>query len=425
MINAFEKLIVSCLILLGACIILANNAQASERIYIDVIKAPRKLPIAVMDFVGQNGPEMSEVIRFDLEFSGLFAPIDKAAFVESPNEPFQRAHWAGTGAEAVVKGTVTMDAKLNLVITLYDVFDGSTIMERKYSADPSLLRPLAHAAANDIYKRITGQEGVFRTKMAYAEGRQGGTAELHLADWDGSRSHSLGVKAASFMPPRWSPDGTSLIYSAQRGRSWSIYLLSFTERKEEKIFSSDGINLAGDFMPDGKAFLLSSSRNGSPNIYSFELKSKKLTQLTKDRSIEVSPAISPDGSTIAFVSDRGGNPQIYTMDNFGYNKVRLTYEGNYNTSPVWSPQGDLLAFSGRFNGRNQIFVIRPDGSDARVLTDKGNNEEPTFSPDGRLLGFTSDRDGYKAIYIMRINGEGQMRITPRGVRAFSPRWSPN
>jgi TolB protein len=84
----------------------------------------------------------------------------------------------------------------------------------------------------------------------------------------------------------------------------------------------------------------------------------------------------------------------------------------------------MLAFCGRHEGKNQIFTVRPDGSGLQVLTEHGNNEDPSFSPDGRYIVFTSDRDGGKGIYIMRANGESQKSITPRGVKAYGPRWSP-
>jgi TolB protein len=103
---------------------------------------------------------------------------------------------------------------------------------------------------------------------------------------------------------------------------------------------------------------------------------------------------------------------------------RVSFEGSYNTSPCWSPSGDRIAFSGR-RGKNQIFIVKPDGSELTQLTDSGNNEDPSFSPDGRYIAFTSDRDRTKTIYIMRANGESQHRITPKDLRAFGPRWSPN
>jgi TolB protein len=66
----------------------------------------------------------------------------------------------------------------------------------------------------------------------------------------------------------------------------------------------------------------------------------------------------------------------------------------------------------------------PDGENLMQLTEYGNNEEPSFSPDGRYIVFNSDREGTKGIYIMRANGEAQKRITPKGLKAFGPRWSP-
>jgi TolB protein len=149
-----------------------------------------------------------------------------------------------------------------------------------------------------------------------------------------------------------------------------------------------------------------------------------MKKLTFTHGIDVSPSVSPDGKSIAFVSDRGGTPQIYVMRSDGSEVRRVTFEGSYNTSPCWSPSGDRIAFSGR-RGKNQIFTIKPDGSELMQLTDSGNNEDPSFSPDGRYITFMSDRDRTKSIYIMRANGESQRRITPKDMRAFGPRWSPN
>ncbi|NIT81664.1 MAG: hypothetical protein GWO42_07060, partial [Nitrospinaceae bacterium] len=109
-------------------------------------------------------------------------------------EPFNGSNWAGTGAEAVVKGTVNVTDKLHMVITLYDVFNGKLLMERKYSADLSLKRQLAHAAANDIYREITGQESMFRSKIAYLT-QSGSGQRMSVSDWDGERAKDLGLRA--------------------------------------------------------------------------------------------------------------------------------------------------------------------------------------------------------------------------------------
>jgi TolB protein len=154
------------------------------------------------------------------------------------------------------------------------------------------------------------------------------------------------------------------------------------------------------------------------------LKNNQVSKLTSSYGIEVSPSVSPDSRSIAFVSDKGGSPQIYTMRKDGSDIKRITFEGSYNTSPSWSPKGDKIAFSGR-RGTNQIFIVNPDGTGLTQLTSQGNNEDPSFSPDGRYIVFSSDRDGIKGIYIMRANGESQKRITPKNLRSYGPRWSPN
>ncbi len=401
------------------------NTVAEAKVYIDITSpALRKLPIAITEFAGPSGKELSAIIRDDLDFSGIFLCLDSKAFIEPPSRPFSPKNWSVIGAEAVVKGTMSGTRNIVATVSLYDVLEGREILKKEYQTDASLLRPLAHTIANDIYKQITGEAGIFRTRVAYVE-RKGGEDSLHMMDWDGYRRSALGVKGNVLLAPRWSKDGSRLIYSSERNRQWGIYLLDFRKMTETKVFTSKGTNIAGDFFPRADEFVFSSSMNGTQDLYSSTLPGAKLSRLTSSRGIEVSPSLSPDGNRIVFVSDRDGSPQLFIMDRDSRTMRRLTYQGSYNTSPSWSPKGDRIVFSGRLGGKNQIFIISPDGSGMTQLTDRGSNEDPSFSPDGRYIVFSSDRDGEKAVYIMRANGEAQKKITPRGVRAFGPRWSPN
>jgi TolB protein len=411
------------LFLLTPCCLLLTASEA--KVYIDITSpALRKLPVAVTEFTGPSGKDLSDVIKDDLDFTGLFLPLDRNTFIEASSQPFNRKNWSIIGAEAVVKGNVSGALNLVATVSLYDVPEGREIFRKEYQTEASLLRPLAHAIANDIYKQLAGEAGIFRTRIAYVA-RKGGADSLHLTDWDGHRTVAPGISGNVVLAPRWSRDGSRLIYSSERNRQWGIYQLDFRKKAETKVFVSGGTNIAGDFFPDAEGFVFSSSMGGTQDLYSYNIPASKLSRLTSSRGIEVSPALSPDGSQMTFVSDRDGSPQLFIMSRDGQTVRRLTYNGPYNTSPCWSPKGDKIAFSGRQGGRNQIFIISPDGSGMTQLTDKGNNEDPSFSPDGRYIVFSSDRDGEKAVYIMRANGEAQKRITPKGVRAFGPRWSPN
>ena len=409
-----------CSLLYALCLFTFVDAK----VYIDISSpGSRKLPIAIEEFSGPSGKEIADIIRNDLEFTGLFAYIDRAAYLENPMQPFSAKNWTPIGVETVVKGSVTEGKDLSVTAVLYDVFEGKEILRKEYRTERELLRPVSHAIANDIYHALTGEAGVFRSRIVFV-GEDRGEKSISLMDWDGNRMTKTGLKGNIVLTPHWSQDGTKLVYSAERNRQWGIYLLDFKSMRERKIFSSQGTNIAGDFMPEGDVITFSSSKDGTPDIYAMDLASNRIKKLSSSYGIEVSPAVSPDSRYIAFVSDRGGTPQIYVMRKDGSDVRRITFEGTYNTSPSWSPRSDKIVFSGR-RGANQVFMVNPDGTGLTQLTSQGNNEDPSFSPDGRFIAFSSDRDGGKGIYIMRANGESQRRITPRNLRTYGPRWSPN
>ncbi len=387
---------------------------ADAKIYIDITSpSSKKLPIAIYDLQGTFGKEISEIIRDDLTFTGLFMYIDKISYIENPAQAFNPQNWTPLGIEAVVKGSVLSSEKgIVVTINLYDTLEVRPVLSKQYQSEKDLLRQLAHNISNDIYRELTGSQGIFRTRIAFVAD-DGGEKGLYLMDWDGQRVRKTGLKGSLMLTPHWSSDGSKLIYSSERGRQWGLYLLDFSRMTEKKVFVSKGTNMAGDFFPQGDRVVFSSSKEGTPDLFILSLIDYKIKKLTATHGIEVSPAVSPDGNYIAFVSDRGGSPQIYLMRSDGSDIRRVTFEGSYNTSPSWAPKGDRIVFSCR-RGKNQICMVKPDGSELVQLTEQGNNEDPSFSPDSRYITFTSDRDRIKGIYIMRANGEAQKRISPKG-----------
>ncbi len=396
--------------------------EAQGKVYLDITSpGVRKLPIAIQPFT--NGREISTVVRDDLTMTGLFECIDDAAQIERPDQPFLADRWRGLGVDLVVKGTVARGKGLTVVVSAFDVSEQREVLKKEYSGSAEAQRTIGHSVANDIYKLLTGRQGVFRTRMAYVTER-GAKKEIALMDWDGHRSQGIGLTGGIMLTPRWSPDGSRLLYAAERNRRWNIYVLDLGTLKERELVILQGLNMSGNFFPDGREFVFTSSKDGRHGIYIGDATSMKGRNIISSPWIDVSPAVSPDGRTILFASNRSGSPQIYSADRNGEMIKRLTFEGSNNTSPVWSPKGDRIAYVSLIGGRKQIYVMKPDGSGVARLTDRGNNEDPTFSPDGRFIAFTSDRDGAKGIYVMVVNGEGQKRVTPRNVRATRPSWSP-
>jgi TolB protein len=401
------------------------SAIAAEKVYIDITSpGVKRLPIAIQPFTGAR--EVSEIIKSDMAFTGLFDCIDDAAHIEKNDQPFNPLSWKGLGVEMVIKGSITSSEGSSKEITVraFDVTEGKETLRKEYTASRDMMRQMAHMISNDIYKVLTGQNGIFRSKIAFVMERKG-SKQLYLMDFDGERMKPLGPSGGIMLAPRWSPDGAKLIYSSEKKRKWGIYIYDFNSGMEINTnIPLSGLSIAGNFFPDSRRFLYSSSREGNANIAVGNIGGTTPRRLMATPWIDVSPAVSPDGNSILFVSNRTGAPHLYISDAHGYSARRITFEGNYNTSPGWSPTGDMIVYASMINGRNQIFTIKPDGTGVTQLTKDGNNEDPSFSPDGRYIVFSSTRGGSKGIFVIRANGEGMRRITPRGFRAASPAWSP-
>lgn len=417
--NRLRVVVVAC----ALCVAALMPVGAAARVYVDVTSpAFRQFPIAMYDFSSdQAGREMTKIVQDDLEFTGLFHFFNKSAFVEDKADEFDRRNWTPLGVDAVLKGDLRVTDKLQVTLKFYDVVDSSVIFFKQFTAEKNMLETLAHTIADEVYAALTGQKGIFRSRISFVVDK-GKSRELMDMDYDGRRAKSLGFSKAFMRTPRWSADRTKVVVAAMEKSRWSAFLIDFKSRKSYKVISSDGVIVTGNFSPSANAFVYSSSQKGSPNIYLYDLKTRRERRLSSSIWIDVSPSFSPDGSMIAFVSNKSGTPQVYIIDANGYNTRRVTFSGSYNTSPAWSPRGDLIAFSGMVGGRHQIFTVNPGGTEMQQLTDEGNNEEPVFSPDGRYIAFTSDRSGQKAVYIMRIDGGGQKKVSPPRQRAFGPDW---
>lgn len=405
------------LIAMFLCLIVVT--QADTKVYIDV-HAPisKPLPIAVQRFT--DASEISDVIRTDLNYTGIIQCIDDDMQIEKNEQDFNSNSWRSLGVVLVVKGRLTTNG---LVITVHDVLEARAVIQKQYSFPKGRERELAHHIANDIYYLLTGQKGIFTSEIAFVL-RRNNQREIYLMNWDGSNIRPLGISAGIIMSPKWSPDGSKLIYSAESNRQWGVFIYDFKTAKERNIVSLEGTTVSGNFLPNGREFVFSSTKDGRSNVYIGDLSTGKGMRLIASAWIDTSPTVSPDGTAVAFVSNRSGSPQIYVADIRGDGVRRLTFEGSYNTSPAWSPKGDKIAFVRMTPNGNQIFVMKSDGSSVTQLTNTGINEDPSFSPDGNFITFTSTRGGQRGIFIMRADGSAQMRLTPVNMAASLPSWSP-
>jgi TolB protein len=431
-----KKTIVTCLLLLALGAF--SSPAAKIYIYIDA-PATSKFPIAIEPFKNMGGAAglsdvaktISSVISGDLEISGLFRLIDPKTFIATPDDKEITADrirwddWSLLGAEALARGGVYQEAtNLRVEARLYDVVKGSFITGKRYFGEPGDARLMGHKFADEIIYQLTGEKGIFQTRIAFISDRTG-RKEAYLIDFDGKNQTQVTSHRSIVLSPAWSPDGKKLLYTSYKSGNPDVYMKDLFQGQEVKISHYRGINLAADWSPDGgKIVLTLSEDNGNSDIYLISPQGEKLRRLTKEWSNEVSPCWSPDGREIAFVSNRAGNPQIYIMDLQSEKVRRITFAGNYNTSPAWSPRGDKIAYASMAGSTFSICAINADGSNPRQLTDAGSCESPAWSPDGRHIAFSSNRYGKKKIFIMLADGSGVRQVTGGEGNDTNPSWSP-
>ena len=415
----------------------ASGAWGAERVYIDITQPGFvKLPIAVPDFKMQGddaGParQMAAVIRDDLDLSGYFKVLDPAGFLESPQQmgvlpsEIRFDSWKAVGAEFLVRGQYeARGGGLNAEFRLFDVVSQKMVVGKAYEARVADARAVAHRIANEIIAALTGEAGIFDTRLAFVQA-EGDAKEIYVMDLDGQNLTAITRDRSTALSPAWSPDGTQLAYVSYVEGQPKIFIANVFSGARRAVAGYPGINITPAWHPAGGRLAVTLSKDGNPDIFLMDAQGSLLKALVSGWAIDVSPSWSPDGSKIAYVSNESGNPHIYVLDLAGGNKRRLTYEGKYNTSPAWSPKGDWIAFSSMNGGRHNIFIVRPDGSGLRALTHgEGDNESPTWSPDGRLVAFSSTREGASAIWAAVVNGEGIRRLTRLGGAQSQPSWSP-
>ncbi|WP_424134393.1 Tol-Pal system beta propeller repeat protein TolB [Roseomonas chloroacetimidivorans] len=415
----------------------AGTAQGAV---IDITRARTDpIPIAVPALAGGGrGADIARVIQANLRNSGLFRPVDNAAFIQSAEAAAATPRfqdWRVIGANALVTGRVEdQGGRLRVEFRLWDVLPEQQIQGTAFTAPAAQWRRIAHLISDVIYERLLGEKGYFDTRIVYvAESgpRDRRVRRLAIMDQDGENNRFLTDGSFQVLSPRFHPNAQQIVFMSYFQNQPRVYLFDLNSGRSQVLGSFPGMTLSPRFSPDGRTVVLSFARGSDANIFAVDVGSGAQRQLTSGGGLDVSPCYSPDGSQIVFNSDRGGDQQLYVMSAGGGGARRISFGRGRYATPVWSPRGDLIAFTRMSGGQFGIGVMRPDGSGERILSEGWGMEGPTFAPNGRVLAFyreTAARDsrggGYSArlaqIDIAGFN-ERQM-VTPTD--ATDPSWSP-
>lgn len=408
------------------------------------------IPIAIVPFAGQPvagvAPDnVASVIHADLQNSGRFKTMPMSDMQQTPSRGDQVdfSYWQQHNMNNVVVGSVQMvgNGQYRVQYQLLNAYanqasdskhssrpawENAVLLTNSFTVNQSQLRALAHRISDDIYKNLTGDRGVFSTRIAYvvAQHGQGAHYSLEVSDMDGYNPKPLLRSAEPILSPAWSPNGRQIAYVSFEGGHPNIYVQDVTSGGRQKVSSYPGLNSAPAWSPDGRRLALVLTRTGYPKIFVMDLGSKQLTQVTQGDSIDTEPVWSADGKSLLFTSSRGGGPQVYRVALGSTNPQRVTFDGGYNASPSLSPDGTALAV---LNGSgNQFNIAIQDLSSGRytVLTRSGNDQSPALAPNGKMVIYATQSGGRGVLGMASTDGRVKIALPAREGDVREPAWGP-
>jgi TolB protein len=412
-----------------AAVFLAATGLAQAQLNFEISgPGANQIPIAIANFVVSGSPQqdLAQIIRDDLNRSGLFKNVDPGAQPLADTAPVNFGEWKQRGADAVVTGSVSRlaDGRVDLRFKLYDTGRQQDLGGLALTATQANLRLSAHRAADFIYEKLTGDKGVFSTRIAYVLKQGPQRYELQVADSDGFNPQNALVSREPIISPAWSPDGTKLAYVSFEQRKPVIYVHTVATGQRIPVANFKGSNSAPAWSPDGRQLAVTLTRDGNSQIYLINADGSNARRFTQSSGIDTEAAFSPDGQSIFFTSDRGGGPQIYRMAVGGGDAQRVTFKGDYNISPRISPDGKTLAFISRRAGRFQLYTLDLSTGQEAGLTDTSKDESPSFAPNNKLILYATDVGGRGTLAMVSSDGRIKQRITTPGGDVREPTWGP-
>ena len=406
------------------------SASASAQLKIEITGfGSSQSPIAILPLKGEDGlpQKITEIVAADLNRSGYFKIIDSGGVTPVPAEPseVQFPTWKARGADAVVIGSVSpmSNGNWDVRFRLMDVAKQTQLTGFAYQVGAPQLRNTAHKIADAIYEKMTGDVGVFSTRITYVV-KRGTRFELQVADADGFGAQTVLASNEPIISPSWAPDGNRLAYVSFERKKPIVYIQSLVSGQRTVAANFKGSNSAPAWSPDGKRLAVVLSKDGNSQIYLVNTDGSNVVRLTNTSTIDTEPNFSPDGQSVIFTSDRGGSPQTYRVPVSGGAPERLTFDGTYNVSPRHAPDGKSFVFiqrnGGRFNVATQDFGNRQVTS----LTDGGVDESPTFAPNGRIILYATEVKGRGILSAVSSDGRVRQRFSAESGDVREPAWGP-
>ena len=412
----------------AALFVVAGHVVADDEVRIVIDEGvDGARPIAVVPFAGSAPENIGKIIADDLRNSGKFNPISEARMPQKPTSASEvnPEAWTALGIDAVVVGQVTSTGSgYNISYQLVDTVGasgtpGTVLVQNSYTVTDKWLRYGAHTVSDEVFEKLTGIRGAFRTRIAYVVQKNGGSQpyEVRVADYDGYNQFIVNRSSQPIMSPAWSPDGKRLAYVSFENKKSQLVVQDLGSGARKVVASFPGHNGAPAFSPDGSRLAFASSQDGTLNIYVMSANGGAVTQLTSGSGNNTEPSWSPDGNSILFTSDRSGSPQVYLMSASGGGASPIGGRG----SAQISGDGKMLVM---INGNNNVVKQDLSTGASEILSTSFLGESPSISPNGIMIIYSSTQGLGKVLQLVSADGRFKASLPGSNGQVKFPAWSP-
>jgi TolB protein len=385
-----------------------------------------QIPVSIARFRDEDkSPQpVGSIVRANLERSGQFKLVDAPAGLDEVSTPAW-ADWKSRTIDALAAGSVARlaDGRFDVRYKLWDTLKSADLGGQSVAVAQGDLRLAAHRVSDAIYEKLTGDKGVFATRIAYVT-KAGRNYTLRIADADGEGGQVALTSNDPIISPAWAPDGRELAYVSFESQKAVVWVQDVSSGKRQAVANFRGSNSAPAWSPDGKQLAVTLSRDGGSQLHVIGRDGGNPRRLTQSGAIDTEAVFTADGKSIYFVSDRGGSPQVYRMPAIGGDAQRITFGGNYNISPAVSPDGKTLAFISRVGGAFRLHVMDVASGTSQALSDTQDDESPSFAPNGKLIVYATRQQGRDVLMTTTLDGRIKTRLLSSGLDVREPVWGP-
>jgi TolB protein len=403
----------------------ANVARAEFKVEISGVGITQ-IPIGISDFKGaDSAPQrITQIIAADLDRSGQFK-TSKPGFAIDENTRPDFATIKSKNIDGLLTGSVNRlsDGRFDIRYRLWDTVRNQDLGGQSFIAFTPDLRLVAHRIADQVYEKLTGDKGIFSTRITYIT-KHSNRHMLWVSDADGENAQAALTSPEPIISPSWSPNGNELAYVSFEGRKPIVYIHDVSTGKRRVLANFKGSNSAPAWSPDGKSLAVTLTKEGGSQIFIIDAKGGDPRRITQSNGIDTEPVFTPDGSAIYFVSDRGGSPQIYRIPSQGGPVQRVTFNGNYNISPTLSADGKRLAYISRNGNSFKLLLMDLITDKVTTLTETNHDEKPSFAPNGKLILYATQVQGKEALMTTTLDGKISAKLSGQTSTIREPNWGP-